>query len=155
MKIYIATSLSPNRRPEAIKLAGLLRELENVEVYCPWEHEIEHAWDWPNHEWGLMVFEDDIRAIRQADWVVVLSWGRTGTTQGTAWEHGYAFGIGKKVLMVEMDGSIQSLMAANGRYATISAHDEPLGIQEVARYFERSMAAGRTPHQLRTYTEQK
>lgn len=147
MKIYIATPMDPDKRERAMAITMNLRS-HNHEVYAPWEHEIEHAWDWPNDEWGLMVFENDIAAIREADWVVVCSWGRQGTTAGTAWEQGFAFGIGKKILLVEMDNSIQSLMVANGRYATIRWADA-----SATGYFE-SIIDGDAP-KLRTKTEQK
>ena len=149
-RVYIATPMSPERREPAIKLAEELRKV-GIEVYAPWEHPIEHAWDWPNDEWGLMVFENDITGIRNADWVVVLSWGRLGTTQGTAWEQGFAFGIGKKVLFVEMDDTIQSLMAANGRYATLKWNDTKPVVEYLLEAFSNPEAAPK----LRTKTEQK
>lgn len=149
-RVYIATPMSPERREPAIKLAEELRKV-GIEVYAPWEHPIEHAWDWPNDEWGLMVFENDIAGIRNAHCVVVLSWGRLGTTQGTAWEQGFAFGIGKKVLFVEMDDSIQSLMAANGRYATLKWD----GTDPVVKYLVDVFANPEAAPKLRTKTEQK
>lgn len=149
MKVYIATPLDTDKRISAIELAQNLR-VHGIDVYAPWEHEIEHAWDYPNNEWGLMVFDEDVNAIKNADWVVVLSWGRTETTAGTAWEQGFAYGIGKRVLLVEMNDSIQSLMMANGRYATIP------GITNAAQYLIDILEH---PYEeirkLRTHTEQK
>ena len=69
---------------------------------CPVEHSIPNAWDYPNDEWGLMVFESDINAINDADVLVLLSYGRKQTA-GSAWEAGYAFAMGKKVIVVEMN----------------------------------------------------
>ena len=87
------------------------------------EHKIENAWDLPNFEWGRQVFNADIQAINQADTVIVLSYGRIASA-GTSWEAGYAYGIGKRVLIVEMPGvELMSLMVANGRYATIKGLD--------------------------------
>lgn len=104
------------KRENAIKAAEILKE--HFDVYCPWEHIIPHAWDYPNDEWGLMVFTNDVEAINRADIVVVLSYGRESTA-GTNWEAGYAYGVGKKVIIVEMTKEIMSLMVANGRYATL------------------------------------
>lgn len=120
MKFYIAAPFDTEEKKlaaEAIETSLYLKDLSN-EVYCPWRHKIEHAWDYPNAEWGLMVFENDISAIQEADWVIVLSYGRESTA-GTNWEAGYAFGIGKRILVVEMTDNIMSLMVANGRYATV------------------------------------
>ena len=142
MKIYVAASLSEDRRPFMYKAVKVLRE-RGYDVYAPIEHIIENAWDWPNNEWALQVFRNDVNAIQGADFVVVLSWGRLDTSAGTTWEQGYAYGIGKKVILVEMNNDIQSLMVANGRFATIR------GIDDIASYnFEN-------PQPLRTITEQK
>lgn len=142
MKIYVAASLSEDKRPIMYNAVKVLRE-RGYDVYAPIEHVIENAWDWPNSEWGLQVFRNDVNAIQSADFVVVLSWGRLDTSAGTTWEQGYAYGIGKKVILVEMNNDIQSLMVANGRFATIR------GIDGITSYdFEN-------PQPLRTNTEQK
>ena len=101
---------------------------KGIETYLPLEHKIENAWDFPNFEWGKKVFDADIRAINQSDTVVVLSYGRIASA-GTSWEAGYAYGIGKRVILVEMPGvRLMSLMVANGRYATIK------GLMELQDY---------------------
>ena len=116
---YIASPFFEDaHRANAIKAAEILRA-RGIDVYLPLEHKIPNAWDLPNHEWGAAVYRADVKAIHNADTVVVLSYGRLGSA-GTAWEAGYAFGIGKRVLMVEMFGvELMSLMMANGRTATI------------------------------------
>jgi nucleoside 2-deoxyribosyltransferase len=83
------------------------------------EHTIKNAWDYSNQDWGRLVFEEDIRAINAADCIVAISYGRTKTTAGSSWEIGYAYGTGKKVVVVEMDEGPQSLMVSNGSHATV------------------------------------
>ena len=124
-KVYLAAPFGDKRSNERLKAVIAAETLQDAgfEVYCPWLHVIPHAWDYPNDEWGLMVFTNDISAIDAADFVVVLSYGRESTA-GTNWEAGYAFGIGKKVIIVEMTDNIMSLMVANGRYATLRGLDE-------------------------------
>ena len=118
MRIYLATTLEGDKRDEMYQALKILRD-KGHEVYAPIEHKIPNAWDYPNSEWGLMVFESDINAIQWCDAVVMLSHGRYSTA-GANWEAGYAFGIGKKVIVVEMSsGTEMSLMVANGRYATV------------------------------------
>lgn len=141
LKIYIAGSVAPEYRSAVNEMANRLREI-GYDVYAPLEHTVENAWDWPNDEWGLQVFRMDVEAINQCDIMVVLSWGRRQTTAGTSWEQGYAYGIGKKILFVEMNDEEQSLMCANGRYATVR------GIDEAVKYpfynMENQMAQYRT-----------
>ena len=118
MNIYLAASLSHDKRQSMYDALKLLRD-KGFEVYAPIEHFIENAWDWPNDEWGLQVFRCDVEAIKRCDLVVSLTWGRLQTSAGTTWEQGFAYGIGKKVILVEMTENVQSLMVANGRYATV------------------------------------
>ena len=120
-KIYLASSMEPQFRDSIREAAKVLRRtFENV--FVPMEHAIVNAWDYPNNEWGLMVFENDVFAIDQSEIVVLLNYGRKNTTAGCAWEAGYAFAAGKKVIVVDIDTDgdfITSLMIENGRYATV------------------------------------
>lgn len=127
-KAYIASPFFENaHRASAIRAAEILRS-HGIDTYLPLEHKIENAWDYPNHEWGRKVFEADIKAINEADTVVILSYGRMASA-GTSFEAGYAYGTGKRVIVVEMPGvELMSLMVANGRYATVK------GLEGLAAY---------------------
>lgn len=86
------------------------------EVYVPQEHEIPDAWDFHNHIWGRMVFNEDVAAIRDADAMVVINWGMYSDS-GTAWEQGFAYGIGKPIVSImvnKADNEHFSLMMCNG-----------------------------------------
>lgn len=141
MKIYLATSFLQEYRPDIEKAKAILVE-QGHEVYNPVENFIPHAWDYPNDEWGLMVFTTDVKAIDRCDIVVMLSYGRLGTA-GSNWEAGYAYGTGKKVIVVEMTDEIMSVMVANGRYATVK------GLDGLSNYDWKTMPV------TRTKTEQK
>lgn len=141
MKIYLASSMSNEKRTNMENAVQILRA-KGHEVYNPCEHVIPHAWDYKNGEWGLMVFTNDVTAIQDADLVVALSYGRMSTA-GVNWEMGFAFGIGKKVIVVEMTDEIMSLMVANGRWATVK------GLDGLKNYDFGTMP------KLRTKTEQK
>jgi nucleoside 2-deoxyribosyltransferase len=126
-KIYLASPLDGIHREHIEKAKAVLQQ-KGFEVYVPLEHTIPNAWDYPNNEWGLMVFINDVSAIDDADFVVALSFGRAHITSGTSWECGYAFAKGKRIILVEInadnsDGFTMSLMVANGRYATVSGID--------------------------------
>lgn len=127
-RFYIASPFfKEENRKNVIFATELLRKMGH-KVYLPLEHKILNAWDYPNYEWGRMVFENDINAINNSDIVVVLSYGRESTA-GTNWEAGYAYGIDKPVIIVEMPGvKLMSLMLANGRVATLK------GIKELKEY---------------------
>ena len=106
----------------AIKLAATTFRAQGFEVYVPLEHEIPNAWDYPNEEWGLMVFTEDVAAIEAADAVVMLNFGRHNNSSGCAWEAGFAYGRGIRVIVCDImnENEVTSLMVENGRYATVN-----------------------------------
>ena len=142
MNIYLASPLDQEYRETMYKAQAMLVE-KGFDVYVPVTKQLEHAWDWPNPEWGLQVFRRDVDAIYNCDFMVVLNYGRKETTVGTSIEQGIAYGIGKKVLLVEMTNNVQSLMAANARYATVK------GLEGLDKYYFYD------PKPLRVDTEQK
>ncbi len=122
-KIYLAGSMAEENRPYISSAADILRK-RGFEVYVPMEHEIPNAWDYPNEEWGLMVFTEDVTAIEQADAVVVLNFGCKKNSTGSAWEAGFAYGRGIRIIVCDLifhDDEHTSLMIENGRYATVEA----------------------------------
>lgn len=135
-KIYVAGPIDVLKTSDRLAVEHIL-ELKGFEVYSPTQHHIPNAWDYPNNEWGLMVFQNDIEAIQNSDYVVMLSYGRDSTA-GSNWEAGYAFGIGKKVIIVEMTDNPMSLMVANGRYATVK------GIEGLENYNWETLPKSRT-----------
>lgn len=146
IKIYVASPLDKDKRENLFRAVEILRG-KGYDVYNPVEHVIPNAWDYTNPEWGLQVFTLDFAAIKRSDFVVVLNYGRQGTTTGTAIEQGIAFDSGIKVILVEMpfpvEDDVQSLMVANARFATVK------GIEGLSEYdFEN-------PLPLRVDTEQK
>ena len=136
MKIYLASSFLPEKRPDAEAAKEILRA-RGHRVYNPVENQIPNAWDYPNDEWGLMVFTEDIHAIQQSDAVVLLTYGRMGTA-GSNWEAGFAYALGKKVIVVERTVDIMSLLVANGRYATVK------GLEGLPEYDWATMPKTRT-----------
>lgn len=123
-KVYLAASFAymdkeqTKRRCEAIDKTVAMLRFRGFDVYVPHEMKIPNAWDYTMQEWGLMVFSRDVAEIDKADFVVMLSWGKENNA-GAAWEIGYAFAKGKKVIVVAMNDAAQSLMILHGSYAQI------------------------------------
>ena len=116
MKIYLASPwFKNNERVMYSQILNKMRE-QGHEVYAPIEHEIPNAWDLSNAEWGRQVFCADIQAIQKCDEVWVLNFGMYSDS-GTAWECGYAYGIGKTVRQLVYgfgEDKTYSLMMING-----------------------------------------
>lgn len=143
-KVYLATPVGDPNTPER-KLAQEAYEIlktKGMDIYAPWLLKIPNAWDYPNTEWGKLVFDSDVNALDAADIVIVLSYGRMSTA-GVNWEAGYAYGTGKKVIVVEMTDEIMSIMVANGRWATLK------GLSGLAAYDFDAMPQNRTDTEVK------
>jgi nucleoside 2-deoxyribosyltransferase len=112
MKIYLASPFFTELQKDLMKRVLEKMRNEGHEVYAPYEHTIENAWDKTNKDWGREVFFEDINAIQQCDEVWAINFGMDSDS-GTAWECGYAYGI-KKTVRVLCVKTINSLMVLNG-----------------------------------------
>ena len=107
INVYIAApivGLQPEIEQEINEIKHVFSEMDKhgkISFYDPKEHGVPNAWGMSMSEWARCIFTLDVVAIDNADWVVVCDYGRNGTA-GTAWEAGYAFGKGKKVVIIEM-----------------------------------------------------
>ena len=115
MKVYLASPLFTEYEKDNVReWAKRLRE-EGHEVYVPMEHQIENAWNMSNSEWGYKVFQEDVKAIDEAEMVIVLYYGLYSDS-GTAWEQGYAYAKGKQVQVINAGSCAEaSLMIINGQ----------------------------------------
>ena len=116
MKIYLAASfafaehnIATERKNIIAEAASILRK-QGYEVFVPQEHKIPGGESMSNYEWGLAVQQMDKQALESSDWVVVLTFGKTGNNAGVAWEAGYAYGLGKNILIVKMNDTVESMM---------------------------------------------
>lgn len=122
-KAYLAAPFFSQKEREIYqKVISYLREVEGFELYVPAEHFIDGAWNMSNGKWARAVFEEDVRAIDEAEYVFVINHGMYSDS-GTAWETGYAYAKGKRVCMVVTSEDYHkdfSLMMMNGCSAIIN-----------------------------------
>lgn len=111
--VYLAAPLWTAKQKERIaSLAEVLRQ-EGYSVFVPMEHEIDNAWDMPQHEWSKKVFDADIKAIHNSAAVVAIYNGLYSDS-GTAFEMGYAHALGKDIYVVPyLETKEVSLMIKN------------------------------------------
>lgn len=136
MKLYLAAPVVGNSadiQNQIYNVGNVLTAYEDseshyrmnrgYEIYLPSNIKIPNAWGMTMQEWGHCVFTVDVLELDRADWVVVCDFGRHNTA-GTSWECGYAFGKGKKILLVRMPGvEEQSLMVSCCAACSISYED--------------------------------
>ena len=118
MKYYLAAPVvtdSDHIKHEVGKVYEQLVDAFGVSnVYRPGLHKVPNEWGITMEMWGQCVFTMDVIAIDQAEWIVLCNFGRTGLTTGTAWECGYAFAKGKKILVIDMPGVKESSLMVTG-----------------------------------------
>ena len=113
MKIYLASPLFTEFERENVKAVASYLRAKGHSVYVPMEHSIENAWDYSNADWARMVFEEDVKAIRECDEVHCIYYGLYSDS-GTAWECGFAYALGKPVELIDQSNNEVSLMVVNG-----------------------------------------
>ena len=114
-KIYLASPFfNENELSVYFRVINALRD-KGYKVYVPQEHEIE-----------------DVKALEDCDVVMVLNFGMYSDS-GTAWEAGFALGIGKNCVQVLCgdDNTTYSLMMVNGTNKVIH-------VENVANWEEES-----------------
>lgn len=122
--IYLAGSCSSEQRTLMIKIAKFLRS-QKQDVYCPFELKIPNAWDYPQEEWAKMVYDLDKDAIDNCDLFLMITPGRISTA-GTNWEQGYAYGTGKRVVVLQYTEDKTSLMTYCGCTTFINTNEEKI-----------------------------
>lgn len=105
-KIYLAAPIVNISKDWKEKIANVkkafVESVHSFYVYDPVDHGVPNAWGMSMEEWSKCIFALDVVAIDDCDWVVVCDFGRQ-MTSGTSWEAGYAFGKGKKILIIRMN----------------------------------------------------
>ncbi len=124
MKVYLASPFFNEREKRIYNfIIRSIRKQEGIDLFVPQEHTIPNAWDLPNHLWAESVFAVDLLALQQCDVVVVINYGMYSDS-GTAWECGYAYATGKKIINVLVDThtneeNCYSLMMLNGGHYSV------------------------------------
>ena len=114
MKVYLASPFFNEKENKIYEQVITEFRSEGHEVFVPKEHTIPNGWEMSNAVWAENVFAVDILGIQKCDVVVVLNFGMYSDS-GTAWECGYAYALGKKVINVLCgDDNTYSLMMLNG-----------------------------------------
>lgn len=130
-KIYLACSfafsdntLTRKRQRIINKYAKNLRS-RGFEVFVPHEHKIDSAREMSNFAWSKAVRDMDVfNLINNADYVVLLTFGKTGNNGGVCWEAGFAYGIGKPIIIVKQNKKVESFMMMFSCSAILEGYQE-------------------------------
>lgn len=122
MKIYLASPFFNEREIENISQAVEILKRKGYEVFVPMEHDVENKENLTNPQWAEEIFKIDRNGIDNSD-VVVLLYGGMYSDSGTAWECGYAYAKGKKVVVCCYNIEQTNLMIVNGCHAFLNSID--------------------------------
>ena len=91
------------------------------DVFSPRENEVREG-NVGNPVWSKATFHNDKKAIDWCDCVVMLYWGNYSDS-GTAWECGYAYAVGKSVIVLQL-GEASNLMVHEGSHTNLFSLEE-------------------------------
>lgn len=120
MKIYLASPFFNDNEIANIRQAVEILNAKGHEVFVPMEHDVENRESLTNAEWAEEIFKIDKSGIDSCD-VVVLLYGGMYSDSGTAWECGYAYATGKKVVVCCCNVEQPNLMIVNGSHAFLNS----------------------------------
>lgn len=122
-KIYVAGPFfKPGERERLEQLRKLFKEdsfFTEYELFFPMDHVIPNGEKMTNWEWGKAVFEMDLEALMDAD-IILAIYDKHYSDSGTAWEIGYAYGLGIPIILLctdlNADNSMMPLCSATKIY---------------------------------------
>ena len=123
-RIYLASPFFNGYELSCVQRAEELLQARGFDVFSPRLHEVRDAAVVGMAEWSRETFRSDRDNIDSADVVVMLYHGAYSDS-GTAWEAGYACGVGKPVVAVHVGrGDVGSnLMVHESAVANISLEE--------------------------------
>lgn len=125
--VYVAASFAYEDREKTNKRKSEIEDVVSkinlkTNFYLPHQLKIENAWDISLEEWSRKVFEEDLKALNEADLVIFISYGKENNS-GSVWEVGYAYGKQIPIIMIKMTDGAESLMITNSVRAIIQRED--------------------------------
>lgn len=120
MRIYLASPFFNDKENECVTQAENILEGRGFEVYSPRKYECREG-EVGTTPWAEDIFQEDVRAIRESDVMVMLYHGNYSDS-GTAWECGFAYGIGKPAIAVTL-GENANLMVHRSVKANITMEE--------------------------------
>lgn len=126
MKIYLASPFFNDKELDNYEKVLTILEKKDLIIYAPLKNQISRE-NKTKEQWAKQTFRKDIEEIKTSDVVVMLFYGLYSDS-GTSWECGYAFAIGKPVVVVHLHEYKSNCMINCGSYSNLK------GLQELENY---------------------
>jgi nucleoside 2-deoxyribosyltransferase len=122
-KVYLASPFFNNLELKHVKAAEQILRGKGHLVFSPRENQIEES-EFGSREWRTDVFRNDINHIKWCDYVVAILTQGNYDDSGTAMEVGYAYALGKPIIVYNPEKKKLNLMISDSLHAYIEdEHD--------------------------------
>ena len=118
MKIYIAGPFFNEEEIRNVEYVEKLLTKKGIPFFSPMRYTVEDE-EPDTMAWARKIFEIDRAGMDECDRVLILYYGNYSDT-GTAWECGYAYAVGKPVILVHVEGKDSNLMMHCGCHSNIT-----------------------------------
>lgn len=122
-KVYLASPFFNDAELERMYgVLKVLREDRGFDVFAPFE--LKSDLEFGSKEWRTETFHADLNGIKNADVMVAIISNGNYSDSGTAWECGYAYAMGKPVIIVNLTGKPVNLMISDSLTSYIDSLEE-------------------------------
>ncbi|MFC7394594.1 nucleoside 2-deoxyribosyltransferase [Scopulibacillus cellulosilyticus] len=116
-RVYLASPFFNKKEITYLEQVEEILEEKGLQVFSPFRNPIDKQVEVGSRQWSIETFMKDIKYIKWAEAVVGIYHGNYSDS-GTAWEFGYAFAVGKPVILIHV-GENSNLMVHEGAHANI------------------------------------
>lgn len=124
MKCYLASGFFNDFQNKHVKSAeDFLRQSKGFEVFSPREHQNDEL-EFGSKEWRSATFNNDVDHIVWSDFVFAIL--DDDMDEGVLWELGYAFAIGRPIVILDLSNKVMNLMISDSLTAYFDGWEEAL-----------------------------
>jgi nucleoside 2-deoxyribosyltransferase len=124
-KIYLASPFFQEKEIKHVERAEQILRGKGHLVFSPRENQLDDV-EFGSREWRTDVFRNDINHIKWCDYVVAILTQGNYDDAGTAMEVGYAYALGKPIIVYNPEKNMQNLMISDSLHAYIEEEHELL-----------------------------
>lgn len=105
--VYLASGWFTPGQERRVKNAEVVLKSHGLDVFSPREHQFGDIVPMNSPEWREMTFRNDVHAIHETDFMFAIY---DEMDSGTMWEIGYAYAIGKPIILFNESEDTVNLM---------------------------------------------
>jgi nucleoside 2-deoxyribosyltransferase len=128
-KIYLASGFFNEFQLEHVAKAETFLREKGFEVFSPREHQHDEV-EFGTKEWRALTFDNDVEHIVWSDFVFAIL--DNDMDEGVLWELGYAYAIGKPIVILNLSDKVMNLMISDSLTAYLEGWEEAVHYDYVA-----------------------